>query len=30
VESFRRSGLSGGGSREKVMSGLETRRCGKI
>ena len=30
VESFRGSGLSGGGSGAKVMSGLETRRCGEI
>ena len=30
MESFRGSGLSGGGSGAKVMSGLETRRCGEI
>ena len=30
VESFRGSGLSGGGSGEKMMSGLKTRRWGKI
>lgn len=30
VESFRGSGLSGGGSGKKVMSALGTRRCRKI